>query len=290
MKAMLTRLDRQLQQRFPNGYYNLIQKTRIRFRFQAERKLSRGISLSTSSHPSILFFTTQKCASRYVNDILTRLAREEGMQPIDFDAYVTMDRPPKPFNPFSPQGTLASAFQTLGYYYGPIGSWRDIPHMKDYAVALQLRDPRDVLTSLYYSTAFSHALINRKMIRRREIARQMSVDEYVLDNADQFLRIYQGYSEKLIGSPGVLFLKYELMVADFSTWLDQLSSYLGFSHHRETLQQIVNEADFQVSREDQFAQRRQVTPGDHLRKLEGGTVQTLNRLFGPLLKELGYEI
>jgi hypothetical protein len=56
------------------------------------------------------------------------------------------------------------------------------------------------------------------------------------------------------------------------------------------LQQIVNEADFQVSREDQFAQRRQVTPGDHLRKLESGTVQTLNRLFGPLLKELGYEI
>lgn len=290
MNSILARLDRQIQRRFPNAYYRFIQKPRIRFRFKAERRLSRGISLSDSTHRSLLFFTTQKCASRYVNSLLCRLAEAEGLVPIDFDAYVAMDRPPRHLSPFAPEGTRALAFQPSGYYYGPFGSWRQIPDMASYAVVLQLRDPRDVLTSLYYSTAFSHALISRKVIRRRQAAQQMSVDEYVLANSDEFLRIYRRYCDKLVNAPGVLFLKYEHMVADFSDWLTQLSTHTGLSQHRDVLDALIAEADFEVEREDKYAQRRQVTPGDHRRKLAPATIQSLNQQFKPILETLQYEI
>lgn len=290
MKAVITRLDRQLQRRFPNAYYRLIQRPRIRLRFKAERQLSRGISLTQSKHRSILFFTTQKCASRYVDQLLGRLAKAEGLVPIDFDAYVAMDKPPRHLSPFAADGTRAVAFQPAGYYYGPFGSWREIPEMDAYAVVLQLRDPRDVLTSLYYSTAFSHALINRKVIRRRQAAQQMSVDEYVLANSDEVLRIYRRYCDKLVGAPGVLFLKYEHMVADFRDWLGQLSTHVGLSHQRDILDALLAEADFEVEYEDKYSQRRQVTPGDHRRKLAPETIRTLNQQFEPILEALHYEI
>ena len=288
-RRLTTSLERSLRRYFPYTFYHLVQKPRYRRMFAAERQLTQGVSLSTSQHPSILFFTHPKCASRYVRGILERLAIAEGMQAIDFDAYVTVDPPPLEFDPYKPEGSLAKAFQPNGYCYGAIGSYRPIPNIDQYRVVLNLRDPRDVLTSLYYSTAYSHAVISPKLLRRRKEAQGLSVDEFVLANIEEALNIYTRYCNTLLNMD-VLFLKYEQMVSDFEGWLSQLVAYVGLERHQAVVQSILAEANFIVAEEDKYAQRRQVTPGDHRRKLQPETIETLNQRFGAVLAAMEYSL
>ncbi len=164
MKKVSTSVERWVSNHFPNFYLKLVQQPRKYFKFRTERTLSRGAALSKSQHPSIIFFTTQKCASRYVDKVIRRLVLAEGMVHADYDAYVTMVRMPIEQRPFATQQNMRIAFAPTGYYYGPIGTYREIPDLDQYRVVLQLRDPRDLLTSLYFSTAFSHAVINPKLM------------------------------------------------------------------------------------------------------------------------------
>ncbi len=118
----------------------------------------------------------------------------------------------------------------------------------------------------------------------------MSVDEFVLAEIEEYLLIYQQYCEQLVHRSDVLFLKYEGMVTDFERWLSQLSQWVGLDGEFKALNSIRKQADFNVSNEDIYAQRRQVTPGDYLRKLRPKTIQKLNSAFKPILKDLGYDI
>lgn len=288
MKRVFGQIERWVSQTFPNAYYRFVQVPRFQARFSIERQLIRGKKLSTSERPSILFYTTQKCASRFVGRTIGSLAASAGMIQADYDAYVTMLRVPKEQHPFRKEGSLAQAFDPRGYYYGPIGTYREISSFHKYRVILQLRDPRDVLTSLYFSTGFSHAVISKKLIRRRKEALAQSIDQFVLDYADEYLAIYTSYCQKLLGRENTLFLKYEDMVTDFPIWLDRLSSHLGLSDQVATLKQLGVETQFSVRNEDRYSQKRQVTPGDHLRKLRPETIAELNSRFDVVLKRLSY--
>ncbi len=289
LKPLTTYLERRAQRHFPRAFYRLVQKPRYRRMFNAERQLAQGVPLSESQHPSILFFTHPKCASRYVRSILVRLAEAEGMRAIDFDAYVAVDPPPREFNPYKPDGSLATAFQPRGYCYGAIGSYRPIPNMDQYRVVLNLRDPRDVLTSLYYSTAYSHAVISPKLLRRRKEAQDLSVDEFVLSNIDEALNVYTRYCDTLLKTDA-LFLTYEEMVGDFERWLTKLVTHIDMGRHQSLVQAIMDEANFDVKKEDKYSQRRQETPGDHRRKLQPETIEALNQHFGAVLAAMEYPL
>jgi hypothetical protein len=289
MKSFASKAERWFTQKFPTAYYNLIQSPRISFKFRKEEKLARGVRLSHSPQPSFIFFTTQKCASRYVSRVLSALASSAGMVHADYDAYVAMTKVTVNGNPFRADGALDHAFDPTGYYYGPIGSFRLIPNFHSYKCVLQLRDPRDVMTSLYFSTTHSHALINPKLIRRRQEAQQMSIDEFVLAMTAEYLSIYSEYIDKLLGQPNVLFLKYEDMVASFPAWLNRLSGHVELGQQIHVIETLQKEANFSVNVEDVNSQKRQVTPGDHKRKLKRETIAELNATFGPILSKLNYQ-
>jgi len=291
MKRFSANLDRGFRNRFPWVYYYLIQRPRIGFQFKTERALLKGgARLSKSAHPSILFFTTQKCASRYVSSVIGKLCASAEMVHVDYDAFVAMVRLPKQKNPFSFDGSISTAFHREGYYYGPIGTYRDIPNSDAYKTLLQLRDPRDVLTSLYFSTAYSHALISPKLIRRRKEAQTLGIDEYVITSAEEYLTIYNGYCDHLLGQKNLLFLKYEEMVTDFDAWLQKLRQHLALSDQEEAIEAIRTDADFSMEQEDPYSQRRQIRPGDHRRKLKPETIKKLNKRFKPVLEKLNYPI
>jgi hypothetical protein len=285
MKKLSGRLERSLRLAFPNLYYNLVQRPRLFFQFRDEKRLIAGRLQPHSPQTSIIFFTTQKCASRFVGSMLEQLAAGSSLLYADYDALVATTRPPAQQDPF--KGATA-AFYPNGVLFGPIGSYRPIPNLEQFKVLLQLRDPRDVLTSLYYSTAYSHAVISPKLIRRRKEAQTMDVDTYVLASIEEYVSIYTAYCEKLLPMKNVLFVRYEDMVTDFPRWLAAVSAHLGLDSNPTLLRQIEKEADFSVGSEDKFSHRRQVTPGDHKRKLRPETIQAVTQAFAPALKTLGY--
>jgi hypothetical protein len=155
-----------------------------------------------------------------------------------------------------------------------------------------------VIVSSYYAI-YSHVTpllegkkAHRTRVNRRKKTLEQTVDEFVINRLDansRFLNRYEEYCKELIGKPNVLFLKYEDMVENFDAWLDQLIEFLGMDIRREFIDQIKAETDFKVSKEDIRKHKRQVTPGDHKRKLKPETIDLLDSKTGEIRKRLGYK-
>ncbi len=198
--------------------------------------------------------------------------------------------------------------------FGPIRAGAAEPsiptHLEDSSIFMHLRDPRDVLTSLFYSLTYSHPKKEKwfnPSDQTRKQWEQEGIDHFVLDKKETYIQRYTMLCEQLLNHPNVVFLKYETMVTDYSTWLKGfLSAFehipipdkriLGlFSKSRNQLdlfQQFYkkHKNDFSVSEENVYKHRRQITPGDYLRKLKPTTIQTLNEDFEEILIQLGYDV
>jgi hypothetical protein len=190
-------------------------------------------------------------------------------------------------------------FKSAGYVYGPFGGMVEgIPEMEHYRILLVLRDPRDVLTSGFFSMGHSHRMpptMSDKHAQFRELrshARGTSIDHYVICESPHVKANYQRYIDRLL-EPGyeVALLKYEDMILDFPKWLNQLEIACEFETSSRLRERLVNEAQRAASRKERIdSHARQRIPGDHRRKLRAETVSELNERFADILDRLEYEL
>jgi len=234
-----------------------------------------------------------RCASGFTWEILKMLAREEGMTPIDLGSYYWH------YGKSKDDLSCIQAehvYKLSGYVYGPFRNPHpNVPRSEKYQILLQLRDPRDVLVSHYYSRAFSHFIPRwnpataNEVLTVREKLKRTSIDQDVLENAENVKNIYEKYCRELLAQSNVLFLKYENMIKDFRCWLDQVIEYFEFRIGDSAKERIARYAKFDVPKENIYHCKRQVKPGDHRRKLKPETVAKLNGIFRNVLVELNYE-
>jgi len=262
----------------PKGYFS---------DYKNERKLERGIHFNQSENKSIVLFTTHKAASTFLATVLRKIADYQNLVSIDFDSYFSTINSRK-YKKFKEEKWMQKAFHANGYFYGATRKFRKIRHLEKYKVLMVLRDPRDVLTSNYYSAKFSHPILNFKGQRQREKLHQTTIDKFVRDKASFFKPIYQEYIQVLDQYPHIFFSRYEDIIGDFSKWLEQLMDYLEIED--ETLLQKL-QTDLKSSgnkKEDQYSHRRRVTPGDHKEKLQPETIAYLDKYFQEQLSFLNY--
>lgn len=265
----------------------------IKDKFANEILLINGKLYPASLHKSILFFTVHKSASSYVNRILKQLVESTNIKHIDLDNYFRhFDAPPD-----TVRKTWKKAFNPNGYLYSAL-RYPDIlefvGNIEDYKILLMLRDPRDVITSAYFSFRYSHSLPKSKsrrqtlLINRDKLSKQ-SIDDYAIESINTWLNRYTYYCNSLLGRQNVKFVKYETMVSDFNTWLNTVIDFLEIDVDQETVNKITNKVDFIVKEENIYSHKRQVTPGDHKRKLKLETIEILNTKFSEVLELLDYE-
>lgn len=196
--------------------------------------------------------------------------------------------------------------------FGPIRAGEAKPsfpkNLKSYSVILHLRDPRDVLTSSYFSVTYSHPIqagrFNPTDEHRKQWERE-GIDKYVTGQIPNFKHKYQELCLNLLGKENVVFLKYENMISDYKRWLKHFLSaftdfippqkkYLGIDSHQNTFSRIhkklykENKNDFKVSSENIYNHKRQAIPGDYKRKLTPQTIDILNSQFAEVLTLLRY--
>jgi Sulfotransferase domain len=232
-----------------------------------------------SQHQSIIFFTMEKSASVYMIGVLQQFSQELGMTYLNHegDFWVRGEQ----FKGVISDPEKAEEFLSpRGYIYGPFrGFYQEIPNIEKYKVILMLRDPRDVLTSAYFSSAYSHYIPpaqEEKMMQIRKEALDSRIDDYVINTIPSIVDRYYEYAQQCLGKQHVLFVKYEDMVADFSGWLKTVIDFLEIEVSQEFVNKLVKEANFSVVEENPYAHKRQVTPGDHKRKLKVKTIRILN--------------
>jgi hypothetical protein len=159
---------------------------------------------------------------------------------------------------------------------------------------LMVRDPRDIMVSLYYSVRNSHPLpgegdLRDQIERTRKAAKSMTIDDYVTGDAGDWMAAnIENLANKVIGD-GCLCLRYEDMVYRKRDLADHINSHF-------TMSVFVPDADAAADRQDVFPARervaqhiRQVKPGNFRKKLKPATIKRLNAMFAESIQRHLYE-
>jgi Sulfotransferase domain len=196
--------------------------------------------------------------------------------------------------------------------FGPIRFFVPTQALDTASVILHLRDPRDVLVSMFYSYCYMHeGEIERHTGYRKAVA-EAGIDRFVLDmvgepfygyrgdygigsrykkHAGNVLDRYQRYLEELLDRPNTIVVSYEEMVLAFPSWLEKIVSAFDLPDPEETRVVVAARHANSVAaegEEDVWSHKRKVTPGDHREKLQAGTIRQLGEIFASVLERLGY--
>jgi len=267
--------------------YFLAVKMMKPFSFTNEFLLMSGLRRrSKSNYDSIIFFTVHKSASTLIKQSIFKLIRSENITSVDFSTYWSADQQLKNYNS---KATMKSLLVKKGHFYGAIRNFYDFPDLDNFKILLVLRDPRDVLTSHYFSTLYNHPLGRVEIYKDRQKYANQSIDEFVLEQAEALNTKYKNYINHLLGKKNVLFLKYEDMVSDFKNWMDELCNFLGATD-QSAKEEIIKTTTFTVKKEDPNSFIRNIKAGDHKNKLKTETIDKLNKIFCEALQKLNYEL
>lgn len=150
-----------------------------------------------------------------------------------------------------------------------------------------VRDPRDILVSLYFSHAYSHEMPKAGEARkaweeRRNTALATDVDQYAIQQAGSVLTHLMRMGD-LVGDPGVTLLRYEDIIFDKERLADIICETIGLDIPREARVAIAKKNDIRPAQENKLAHIRNVAPGDHLNKLKPETISQLSEVLSPAL-------
>ena len=208
--------------------------------------------------------------------------------------------------------TEPEVWRTRHGCFAPVRFYVNIPRLEDFDVLLHLRDPRDVLVSMFYSYCYIHPGELLPNTGYRRDAAEAGIDAFVLakssDMSRRYLgdygtgghvedlvgnvpRRYQDYLQHLVGRDNVTLLRYEQMVTDYPAWLSKFSRPFPLPDREQHLREWAahSHSFFPRRSGDVMSHVRHVTPGDFRVKLKPETIQRLNAIFAETLDALGYD-
>ncbi|MEM9888970.1 MAG: sulfotransferase domain-containing protein [Bacteroidota bacterium] len=255
---------------------------------------------SKSTCTSILHFSLNKSATQYVKKVLSQAASSLNISCAHLNGYA--------FHSDFPYLDLLSqkefeAYQYLfkpqGYLYSVFGGMIDgLQALEKYLVVLMIRDPRDILVSSYYSTAYSHPVPGKNSNKlaafqeKRQETQQMKVDEYAINESEHLLEIYHRYIELLLKQhPTCYVTKYEDMVENHEKWLNDLLAYCQLDIDNDLKARLLKQNKrLKPKTENINDHMRKGVAGDFLEKLQPQTIGILNAKFAHILERFAYDI
>lgn len=259
-----------------------------------------------SQQGRILIFTMHKSASLFLHRVcadLARLTNRTYFSPNGGDVRVALKE------------LAANAdfwtHNTSGCF-GPLRAYIEVPEMRQARILLHLRDPRDVLVSMFYSYCYSHVgEVAGGTGYRKEIADQ-GIDNFVLklataprppvtgdygtgaplwEFAGNVQQRYGNYVHHLLRNPqrDVVLVRYEDMLADLDGWLGSVAERFEVSD-AALIEELADSYRPMFDRRDEnkWVHTRKMTPGDYVEKLSPATITELDRIFENTLNCLGY--
>ncbi len=184
-------------------------------------------------------------------------------------------------------------FKPNGYFYGPFRQSQncvEVPDYENYKRFLVVRDPRDILTSFYFSARFSHRKPGQtEGDVREENTKIPPIEKYVIKQANKMLPRWRKYVEMLSSDPDLKVYKYEYIIDNFEDWARDVSEHCTLPAKEKMIQALAEKHVSDVSIEDVRKHRRQIRSGDHARKLDQETIDKLDIIFADVLDAFGYK-
>ena len=193
-----------------------------------------------------------------------------------------------------------AVFQPEGYAYGGfrgVDVLSSVPAFARGRTIFLIRDPRDMLSSLYFSEAISHRPPGTAQSKeaaeqfeaRRSAALAETIDAFARRRAAGVLATYRNAVQRLEGVEHRLY-RYEDVIHAKLDWVQDMIAYLGLKVPRPVVEAVVARNDVTPESEDPTQHIRRVSPGDYREKFDADTIAWLNAQFAEQLARFGYAI
>ncbi len=268
--------------------------------------------------PTIFHITHPKAGSQWVAEILKHGAPERFVpwKIVDPHAMLGYGLPRFYVEPFARgniygtiyltrdefQKTVSGLFWrtkdgTFWYPRRVLGNWWNYRIRRSpYRSFVVIRDLRDTLISLYFSTKHSHELIVDRLTQIRDFLTNSSEEDgliYLL--SEQICKHSARIQASWLGAPDVLLLRYESILGNEYTFFEQLTEYCQIDVSRERLQDTVRSNMFPVATgrkrgdEDVNVHLRKGIVGDWRNHFTERVKTQFKKQYGKLLIDAGYE-
>jgi hypothetical protein len=275
------------------------------------RRLVQSISAHLSTKKptpldkNVIVFTTHKAASMLLHRLLADICQKNNI------TYYSPNQSADKQLPFDRIFNGEDFIAARTGCFGPLRFFVPSTALSNANIIVHLRDPRDVLTSMFFSYCFIHAgEIEPNTGYRQEVA-EAGIDQFVLDMSDENFSRYKGdygigsrygryignvydryatYLREIVGKPNAVVISYEEMVLDFASWLRKFLAAFELADAGETYKFVMRRHVKAVKPVDEnmWSHKRRVTPGDYKEKLRSETILKLNMRFRQVLDGLGY--
>lgn len=246
------------------------------------------------SIPSVFLIGLPKAGSTLLNRLMRPILTSAGLTFVGLqDIMYRMGVPP-----LDTPREVNLAFEPAGYAFGGFrslpGAFRP-PMFAANRTILLVRDPRDMLTSLYFSLASSHgppgeavgSELATRFFEQREAVNRQGIDAFALENADAVIGQFRTVKRKLREIAHRRY-RYEDIIFDKLAWARDMLDYLKLSVDPAVVERAVATNDVRPDVEDPAQHIRKVAPGDHVDKLAPETIAELNEKFARILKRYEY--
>lgn len=240
---------------------------------------------------SLMALSMHKAGSSIADVIFTEIAGARGYQIDRISKKVLVSSLPENDVYWESQSSMVLE----GFYYGMARNpgVHTMPILDKLRLLLQVRDPRDCITSMYFSLRESHVLPSdpekrRALEERRARLQERPIDSYAISATPQYFERMTRLKKIQEAHPDALVLRYEDMVENTQYWLDSVLRLFDQPLTDELQTTLERHLDFNVASEDSGRHKRQVKPGDHRRKLKAETIAQMNTKLAPVLQSFGY--
>lgn len=185
----------------------------------------------------------------------------------------------------------ASCFERSGYIFS---GFRHFPNFNmqlgNNKCIWLVRDPRDMVVSMYYSVTKSHHIPdgNESLRKSREEAMQKHIDDFVEEKINSYVGQFQTYRNQLANKQ-VKIYRYEDVIYDKKAWFADVLDYLEVEKQPSLLSAVVKQFDLIPEQEEEAQHIRQVHPGNYKKKLSKASIDSINTKASEFLSYFNYE-
>ena len=243
------------------------------------------------NYPSFFVFSIWKAGSTMLDGMIRDICSYLHIPIIDIHPTAYMQG----INDNKLTSDICQLFVKTGYCYMGFRCLPSYLHnfdFKEVKKILLLRDPRDILVSHYFSAKYSHGIttgdLGKEQTRVRQELVEVSIDDYVLQISETFLRVFDLYN--LIEDNNLKVFKYEDIIFNKEQFMRDILYFLDLKLPDNLISETTIKYDIFPKSEDVNAHIRKVIPGDYKEKLKVGTITKLNECFKDILLKYQYHI
>jgi hypothetical protein len=252
------------------------------------------------SGPSVFSFSMAKAGSTLLYNMLSQLAPGAGLTYFSIEDYLFS----RNVSPVNRPGYIGDVIRPTGYCYGGFRQYPAfrVTGLNNAKVTFLVRDPRDMMTSLYFSLLGSHRVpaaeepakgepagAAERLLKARARLQTTDINTFARRSVNTYLKIFEGYvAQGFAWRQNVAIYRYEDVIFAKDAWVRDICEWYAWEIDPARQRQVAAMFDERPTEERPLEHVRQVTPGNWRAHLTEGTSAVIVEALAEYMRLFGY--